>query len=287
MSRVRVGILVGAVFLSFSMLGGWFWTALVSFSILQIFRELKDIMGGVGIKPSQIIAYAAAVLMILAAGLDKPHFLPPLLTLAVIAGFFRLIFRSPRATTNDIGGTMIAILYAVYFPVHYILLRNLGDQPGYDFMNEPGFLYLLMTLIVISSSDIAAYFVGKRFGKNPLSPEISPKKTREGAVGGLVFGVGSGVLLALLTGFPWQHAAILSLLLVVVGQMGDLAESLMKRDSGMKDSGGMLAGHGGFLDRADSYIFSGAVSYYYIYWVVNQRGLAQEVIHWFRQLGLY
>ncbi len=287
LSRVRVGLSVGMLFLLFAVLGGWFWVALVAFSIYQICKELRGIMAGAGFRPSEVIVQSTAVLMVLVAALNKPHFLPPLLTIAVIAGFFRLIFRSPRAGIGDIGSTLISILYGVYFPVHFILLRQLGP-PQTDvatYLHAPGFHYMLLTLVIISASDVGAYYIGKKFGKNLLSPEISPKKTREGALGGLAMGILFGVLVALGVGFPWKHAVILGVLLVVVGQMGDLAESLMKRDSGMKDSGAMLAGHGGFLDRADSYIFSGAVSYYYIYWVVYQQGLAQEIIHWFRQLG--
>jgi phosphatidate cytidylyltransferase len=129
-----------------------------------------------------------------------------------------------------------------------------------------------------------AYYAGKAFGRHLLYPAISPKKTREGAIAGLLAGVFMGLLLSALWGFPWIHAVILSVLLVIVGQLGDLTESMMKRDVGMKDSGMLLASHGGFLDRADSYIFSGAVCYYYIYWVVLRQGLAPDVIQWLEHL---
>lgn len=241
-------------------------------------------MGNVGIRPSQIIIYASAVLMVLATSLDKPQFLPPILTLALTASFFRLLFRSPRAHISDIGGTLLVVFYMVYMPVHFIMLRHLGNQPHLSYWNQPGLHYLVMVLAVISASDIMAYYAGRAFGRHLLYPEISPKKTREGAVAGLLAGVGMGVGLGLLWGLPWIHALILSVLLVIVGQLGDLTESMMKRDVGMKDSGMLLASHGGFLDRADSYIFSGAVCYYYIYWIVLRQGLAPEVIQWLEHL---
>lgn len=284
LSRVQVGLIVAVLFFGTAALGGWFWSAMVLASILFGQRELRALLAGVGVKPSLTIIFAAAALMVLAASLDKPRFLSPLLTLAIIAGFFRMLFRSPRAGINDIGGTLIVVFYMVYMPVHYILLRHLGNQPDLPYWQQPGLHYLVMTLAVISASDIAAYYVGKTLGKNLLYPAISPKKTIEGAVGGLLAGLLLGVGTTLIWRFPWQHAVILSVLLVVVGQLGDLTESLMKRDAGLKDSGGMLASHGGFLDRADSYIFSGAVCYYYIYWVIYQQGLAPEVIQWFEHL---
>lgn len=268
LSRVRIGLIVAVIFFSAAGLGGWFWSALVFASIYVGNLEFRTLMGNIGVKPSQIIILATAVLMVFAASLEQSKWLSPILTLAVIASFFRLLFRSPRAHIGDIGGTLIVIFYMVYMPVYMILLRQLGLQ------------YLVMTLVVISASDIAAYYVGKALGRHLLYPEISPKKTREGAIGGLLGGVLLGVLTTFIWPMPWYHAMILSALLVIVGQLGDLTESMMKRDVGLKDSGMLLASHGGFLDRADSYIFSGAVCYYYIYWIVLRQGLAQDVIHW-------
>lgn len=276
-----MGVLIAVIFFSAAILGGWLWSLVVLFSMHLGQQELRLLMAKQDIKPSQTIVYASAVLMILAAGLDKPQFLPAIVTLAVIASFFRLLFRSPRATISDIGGTLLAVFYMVYLPVHYILLRHLGYEKGASYWEQPGLYYLVMTLAIISASDVGAYYVGKKFGRNLLYPEISPKKTREGAFGGLISGIAMGTLFSLFWSFPLIHAVILSILLVVVGQLGDLTESLMKRDVGIKDSGALLASHGGFLDRADSYIFSGTVCYYYLYWVVLQQGLAMEVLQWF------
>ncbi len=281
-----MGLLIAVVFFGCASLGGWLWSLLVFASIYFGQQELKTLMGSSGIRPSQTIIYSAAIPMVIMATLDKPQFLSPILTLTMIACFFRLLFRSPHGSISDIGGTLLAVFYMVYLPVQYILLRHLNPQVGASYWAQPGLHYLLMTLAVISASDIAAYYVGKKLGKNLLYPEISPKKTREGAVGGLLGGIVLGVGCALLWHFPLHHAVILSILLVVTGQLGDLTESMMKRDVGLKDSGELLASHGGFLDRADSYIFSGVVCYYYIYWVVLQQGLAPEVLHWFQHLTL-
>jgi len=283
LSRVRIGLITAVVFFSAAMLGGWFWSALVLVSLYLGNRELKNLLGNIGVKPSQSIIYGTAICMVIAASLDQAKFLSPILTVSVIACFFGLLFRSPRAHVGDIGGTLLVIVYMVYLPVHFILLRHLGNLPGMAYGAQPGLHYLLMTLAVISASDIGAYYAGRAFGRHPLYPEISPKKTREGAVAGLFAGVAFGAACGWIWNIPMNHAVVLSLLLVVVGQLGDLTESMMKRDVGMKDSGQLLASHGGFLDRADSYIFSGVVCYYYIYWIVLRQGLATDILRWLHQ----
>jgi len=280
-----MGILIALVFFSTAALGGPFWSMMVMASIVLGNQELKNLLGSIGVKPSQLIIYASAILMVIAASLDKPQFIAPIVTLSVMASFFRLLFRSPRAHIGDIGGTLLVIFYMVYLPAHFILLRHLGSVPGMSAWMQPGLHYLVMTLAVISASDVGAYYAGRAFGKHLLYPEISPKKTREGAVAGLFAGIFLGVICALLWHIPMGHAVVLSILLVIVGQLGDLTESMMKRDVGLKDSGALLASHGGFLDRADSYIFSGVVSYYYLYWLVLRQGIAPDVIHWFRHFG--
>ncbi len=280
-------MIVAVVFFGSAVLGGWLWSILVFISIIFGEKELTALMANLGIRPSRTIIYAAAVTMVLVCTFDKPQFLPPILTLTMVACFFRLLFRIPKATISDIGGTLLAVFYMVYLPVQYILIRHLNKLPGHTYWEQPGLHYLLMTLAVISASDIAAYYVGRAFGKHLLYPEISPKKTQEGAFGGLLAGMILGAGCSFLwPEIPLVHAVILSILLVIVGQLGDLTESMMKRDVGLKDSGVLLASHGGILDRIDSYVFSGIVCYYYIYWVILQQGLAPEIIQWFQHLQI-
>ena len=123
---------------------------------------------------------------------------------------------------------------------------------------------------MILFTDIAAYYFGTRFGKHKLSPVISPKKSIEGAVAGGVCAVITGLIIGKLIGISLYHSIVLSVIVTVMAQLGDLSESLIKRDAGVKDSGHSLPGHGGFLDRADSYLFSIPVAYYYIkYFMIN------------------
>jgi phosphatidate cytidylyltransferase len=135
---------------------------------------------------------------------------------------------------------------------------------------EAGRVWLLLALLATFGSDTAAYFTGKAIGKHKLAPAISPGKTREGAIGGLLGAVIVSLLFTLNTPVQlpisyWQ-AIILGLAISIFGQIGDLVESLLKRNCEVKDSGKWMPGHGGLLDRMDSVVFAGVAVYlYYIY----------------------
>lgn len=279
--RVRMALLIALVVLTAAFVGSWLWALFVAGFIYMGMTEMVAIMQSRQTYPSKFIILSTGFSMILMATLNHSEFLPPLFTIAVISSFFRMLFRTPIASMADIGATLLCVVYLVYLPVHYILLRELKIPASPEMSIDPGLCYLLMMIFVIGMSDVTAYYAGKVFGKNPLYPQVSPKKTREGALGGVLGGFGTGIIFCLVTGFPLNHGLILSILLTIIGQMGDLIESLFKRDAGMKDSGGLLLGHGGILDRTDSYIFSGAVAYYYIYWIVLEQGLAQDAMRLF------
>ena len=124
---------------------------------------------------------------------------------------------------------------------------------------------LVMLLATVMASDTVAFFVGSAMGKRKLAPAISPGKTVEGALGGLLGGVAGALAVwaAGLPGVPAWHAAALGAVVAILGMLGDLLESLLKRWAGVKDSGRLLPGHGGMLDRLDSLLFGAPVLYYY------------------------
>lgn len=209
------------------------------------------------------------------------HF-PMLLLVGICCSFFRLLFRqeTPPATIADISTTILGFIYIGFLPSHLILLRNLAlpaEAHLEDTLLQPGIAYVTTGLFAILATDIFAYLVGRKWGKTLLYPQVSPKKTVEGAIGGFVASIFWATLTvwafdAYFPGQPfkgklWQ-APLLGAVVSIASQLGDLCESLLKRDAGMKDSSTMLAGHGGFLDRGDSLLFGAPIAYYWICLVV-------------------
>jgi phosphatidate cytidylyltransferase len=274
--------------------GGLFFAALLGLACFLAGKEYIAIARAKGFKPSARIVLGMVVAFFVVAalptlpGLNLPwnfsleHF-PIVLTVGMCIAFFRLLFRHehPPATIADIATTILGFIYVGWMPSHLVLLRNLCP-PGFEKISnplqQPGLAYVWLSLFIIWATDVFAYYAGKKFGKHLLFPEISPKKTVEGAIGGLIAAVFFSTLVVYLSDhylFPshpfryrlWQ-APLMGIAVSIAGQLGDLCESLLKRDAGMKDSGSIIPGHGGFLDRGDSLIFGSAISYYWICLVV-------------------
>jgi phosphatidate cytidylyltransferase len=181
-----------------------------------------------------------------------------ILPLTVIVPALYLLFRfRDLATVVPRAGLMtLGVVYAGLLPTYLALLKR--DAPH-------GGSWVLLVLMTAWFGDTFAYFAGRFFGKTKLYPAVSPGKTRAGAVGGLVGSFGAAVL-ANLWYFPalgWVHGAILTIAGGALGQMGDLVESMLKRAFGVKDSGRLLPGHGGILDRIDAVLFIAPFMYAY------------------------
>lgn len=181
-------------------------------------------------------------------------------TIAILFTGFSLLFlfrvRNIETAAAEVAFALLAFLYIPFLLMHLVLLR----QTTY------GVQWLFVIMLIVMTNDSAAYYTGSAFGKNRLYPLVSPKKSIEGAIGGLC-GSLCGTLLAKYTFFPQltlADAAITALVVGIVGQAGDLFESLLKRSFGVKDSGSIIPGHGGVLDRLDSIIFAAPVTYYYV-----------------------
>ena len=181
------------------------------------------------------------------------------LTFVVIYVFAESIFRA------KVNGELINVTLKLtgiltigwVLGYHLILLRN---------VESIGMHLIFLLCGTVWCSDTGAYLVGRAFGKHKLGTPVSPGKTVEGTIGGLVVGTLTSFVLSMifLNGtLSWMNAVFIGLLLSVLGQLGDLSASLMKRTAGVKDSGDVIPGHGGFIDRCDSLIFSTPVLYYY------------------------
>ena len=265
--RVISAIILIPVIIFLVWLGGYpYATAIILVAGLMLieFWGLSQAIGGRG---GRIFTVALGVLFCLSA-VDLIGFKIPFqlaLALTLLLPFSYQIFRDQidRAFLS-VASTLLGVIYIGWaFGHHLILLRDISGV---------GMGLIFFLLVTIWLGDTAAYLFGKRFGRHKLRPTISPGKTIEGTIAGLVFGLlgGFGVwsfFLKDILSFP--HMLILGVLLGIVGQLSDLSESIIKRSAEVKDSGHLIPGHGGLLDRCDSLIFSTPVLYYYFVYLVN------------------
>ena len=128
----------------------------------------------------------------------------------------------------------------------------------------PGRAWILALVLIVWAFDTAAYFTGRQYGRRPFMSHISPSKTQEGVIGGLVAATIVGALFTALLGRPWPAGLVMGVLVGAAAQAGDLAESMLKRAAGAKESGTLIPGHGGILDRVDSFLFAAPVAYFYV-----------------------
>ena len=160
------------------------------------------------------------------------------------------------------------------FALHLASIFYLGWLGGYfiSLAHMPkGNWWLMITMIIIWFADMGAYFVGRRFGRHKITPRLSPNKSWEGYLGGIVFGVFVGIVLSLLLsktglfmGMSLVHSVMLSILISAITIFGDVFISMLKRVAGLKDSGRMIPGHGGVLDRFDTWIWAVTIAFYFV-----------------------
>lgn len=208
-------------------------------------------------------------------------------TVLAVAAFLLLVLQvvaSKRPKFAQLASSLFGLFYCGWLPSFWVKLRMLSaPAPLVPFTSwitsfaswNVGLVVTFTTVACVIAADTGAYFVGKNLGRTKLT-DISPKKTVEGAAGGLASSIAAAVGLWKITKWPATPlaAAGLGVLVFFCSLFGDLIESIMKRDAGMKDSGDLIPGHGGLLDRIDSYMFTGAVTYFYVVFILPGFGLA-------------
>ncbi len=255
-------------------LGGWWFTVAVGVIVHLGLQEFFRMAQFKGIRPATKTTLVAVQLMLLSTqaaagggwlGADVAAAVLPA-SGAVICGW--LLLQPLTGTIADVAASVFGLFYLGFLPSHWIKLRGLSDAAlvpnlaGQGGGDSAGLALTLLACFLIVATDIGSYVIGRRLGRHPLSP-ISPGKTVEGAVGGLVCSLLVGALGGLLLGWRmgWLFGGLLGAVVAVFALVGDLTESMMKRDAGLKDSGDAIPGHGGVLDRIDSYLFVPAVVY--------------------------
>lgn len=243
------------------LLVGVFWYGRLPLSILVLalsgiacweYRGLVIRKGG---DPSTLGLFGGTLLFFFAQSLGELS-LRGALAILVLGNLALAVRRHRKGSplSNAAFATM-GVLYVGFFN-YLILLRRLPT---------PGGNYALYALFLTWATDVAAYFIGVRWGKTPLAPALSPKKSREGAVAGLLGSALAGAAFGTWFQWYWLKGALIGLLVGFAAQIGDLCESALKRDAGVKDAGQILPGHGGILDRFDSLLFVAPVLYFLIH----------------------
>ncbi len=267
-AAIGIGLVLGGFFLASLIIPGWDWLFMILAGALigcTVF-ELASALRFAGRDVPRVASTAIGVATVPAAyylGVEG-------LWLALLAGVVLIsLWRvgeqlrpshrtGPRAVLGDIGAGAFVQVYVTFLAGLYVVLVGI-DVPGHAVGGE---FWTLASIIIVVATDVGAYAAGLTLGRHKLAPIISPGKTVEGFIGSIVVAVVAGILLAwLMLGQPWWVGLIMGLLLALVGTIGDLSESLIKRGLGIKDISSMLPGHGGFLDRLDSILPSAAVAY--------------------------
>jgi len=267
--RILVSVIAIPVIFGITWLGGYAFLALIVGIVFLSQREFYAMCRVGRIETHEVAGIIAGLLIPINLFFFHDHDFAGL-TLFIFVGLMLIELRTfkPDQGVFRIAVTLLGLLYAAFLPAHAILLRELHSQ--FYLSDSLGIGFIFLALIPTWINDTAAYGFGKKFGKRKFCPAISPNKSVEGSVFGLLFSILSVIALKLAYAdyLSWADSAYLGLLIGVIGQLGDLIESLIKRDMGVKDSSNILPGHGGVLDRLDASFLTIPATYYFLRYFV-------------------
>lgn len=256
-------VMLGSLLLGHYVFGGFY--LLLSLLCLHEFYGLNIKSG---IQPNRAAGFVNAVFIYSIFAVityrDQPvyHGILLLLTLTFAAVFIQELFKIAVAPLTNIAYTFLGLIFVI---VPFTFFHAMAFVKG-----EFNFHFPMAFLLMLWSNDTGAYLVGRAIGRTKLFERHSPKKTWEGFIGGVAIAAGVGFVCSIyFTELPWKQWVSIAILIGCFGTLGDLVESMFKRSINIKDSGGILPGHGGLLDRFDGFLMAAPIVYTYLYFVVN------------------
>ncbi len=273
-TRMLTGFILGTISMACIIKSGVLLLLLLYVFVFFASREYVKILEHKGFYPSLKVIWLAEAVFGLIAYYQRYDLTALTLTAFSIISFMWVLFRGRQPYIANAATTILGFIYCGWFPLHLMFLRELSSDRFHDGL---GFVVMMFTAILLT--DIGCYYAGRHLGKHKLAPVVSPNKTIEGSIGGMISAVIGAVIVSYFIEFEWYYAVIIGLICTVFAQIGDLCESLIKRDAGVKDSGDTLPGHGGFLDRTDSFIFTIPVMYYFCKYFVFSNHLVNDIVN--------
>ncbi|MFI5157524.1 MAG: phosphatidate cytidylyltransferase [Sphingobacteriales bacterium] len=264
-TRAITGFFFIIVMLASVLLGHWVFGGFYLLLSLFCLNEFYSLIKQTGVSPNQstgmlggAVIYTIFALVTAADGNPLYHKLLFLIVIALTAVFMQELFKKTPAPFTNIAYTFLGlILVVVPFTFFHAMAYIQGDF---------NFHFPLAFLLMLWANDTGAYLTGMAFGRHKLFERHSPKKTWEGFIGGVAIAAGAGLIIShFYVELEWQQWVIMAILIGTIGTMGDLVESMFKRSINVKDSGGILPGHGGLLDRFDGLFLAAPIVYSYLY----------------------
>jgi phosphatidate cytidylyltransferase len=247
--------------------GGPIFTAFVGILLALAAWEYSHLFKVAGLRPASLVVVGGGLTLYIGRAIDGFESASLLVTLLILISMLYHLIQYERGflqSGTDFTVTLVGAIYIGWLGAYFVSLRQLPD----------GMWWMLLVLPTVWLADTGAYSIGKAFGKHPFSRKLSPKKTWEGYFGGILFGILGGSLLAWLWSFALEPGtgmnpgagALLGFILAVLTPLGDLGESMFKRQAGVKDSSNLIPGHGGAFDRVDSWLWAAPIGYYFIFY---------------------
>jgi phosphatidate cytidylyltransferase len=267
--RVLIAFTFGPLILYVTLLGGFPFLALITILVILGLWEFLYVAKSKGLQiPPWILLPLGTLLPVCAFFFGEKVLLIFLLAVLYLTAVNLVIRGRTQGATTDWATSVFGLFYVAGLFSFLILIRDLPRELGMDY--KIGGLWIVYLLLCIWSCDTFAYFIGAPLGKHKLSPNVSPNKTVEGFLGGIVGAVAAAFFCyyVFFGSARLVHLLVVAVFVALIGQVGDLAESLFKRDAQIKDISNIIPGHGGILDRFDSLLFMAPVVYYYLKYVV-------------------
>lgn len=268
-TRLLVAVILLPVGIAAIYAGGWIFVAVVLLILALAAWEYAHLFRACGLQPAGTLVIGGVVLLVVGRAANRFESAGWTISLLIMASMAYHLYAYERGrdqAATDFTITLTGIFYTGWLGAYLVSLRQLPD----------GFWWIMLVLPIVWLADSAAFFIGRSFGRHRLSPRLSPKKSWEGYLAGVVVGTLGGAILAALwsqvagkpLAFTPVEGAFLGLLISTLTTLGDLGESMIKRQCGFKDSSKLIPGHGGVFDRIDSWLWAAAIGYYTIVWLL-------------------